>query len=90
MRFLDHRHHAEAEQVHFDDAHIGAIFFIPLDDEAAGHGRRLQGHDGIELAVANHHAAGMLAQDAAADPARAHRAKGIFAPAAAGDPRRLR
>ncbi len=60
--FLHHRHHAESEQIHFDDAHVGAIFFIPLHDEAARHGGGLQGHDGIELALADHHAAGVLSQ----------------------------
>ena len=57
-----HRHHAEAEQVHFDDAHIGAVFFVPLHHHAAGHGGGLERDDGIELALADHHAAGMLAE----------------------------
>ena len=41
--FFEHRHHPKAEQIHFDDAHIGAIFFIPLHHHAAGHGRGLDG-----------------------------------------------
>ena len=60
--FFEHGHHAEAEQVHFDDAHIGAIFLVPLHDHAAGHGGGLERDDGIELALADHHAAGMLAE----------------------------
>ena len=62
QRIFEHRHHAEAEQIHFDDAHVGAIFFVPLDDDAAGHGGGFERHDGIELALADHHAAGMLAE----------------------------
>ena len=59
---LEHGHHAEAEQIDFDDAHVGAIFFVPLHDDAAGHGRGFERHDGIELSLANDHAAGMLAE----------------------------
>ena len=62
MESFEHGHHAQAEQIHFDDAHVGAIFFVPLHDDAAGHGGGLQRHDGIELALADHHAAGMLAE----------------------------
>ncbi len=60
--FFEHGHHAEAQQIHLDDPHVGAIFLVPLDDHAAGHGGWFQRHDGIELALANHHAAGVLAQ----------------------------
>ena len=59
---FEHRHHAQAEQVHFDDAEIGAILLIPLHYDPAGHGGGLQRHDGIERALADHHAAGMLAE----------------------------
>ena len=59
---FEHRHHAEAEQVHLDDAEIGAILFIPLHHHPAGHGGRLQRHHGIERALADHHAAGVLAE----------------------------
>ena len=59
---FEHRHHAEAEQVHLDDAEIGAIFFVPLHHHAAGHGGGLQRHHGIERALADHHAAGVLAE----------------------------
>ena len=61
-RFLQHRHHSQPQQIHFDQAEIGAIFFIPLDHHAPRHGRGFQRDDGVELALANHHAAGMLAQ----------------------------
>ena len=57
---LQHRHHAESEQIHLDDAHVGAVVLVPLDDDAAGHGGGLERHDGIELALADDHAAGML------------------------------
>ena len=55
-------YHTQAEQVHLDDAHVGAVFFIPLHHHAAGHGGGLQRHHGIERALADHHAAGMLAE----------------------------
>ena len=59
---FEHGHHAEAEQIDFDDAHIGAVFFVPLDDDAAGHAGGFEGHDGIELVLADDHAAGVLAE----------------------------
>ena len=34
---LQHGHHAQAEQVDLDEAHVGAVFLVPLDDTAAGH-----------------------------------------------------
>ena len=55
-------HHAEAEEVDFDDAEVGAVFLIPLDDGAAGHGGALEGDDVVELALADDHAAGVLAE----------------------------
>ena len=59
---FDHRHHAQAEQVHLDDPHIGAVFLVPLHHHAAGHAGGFERHHGIELPLADHHAAGMLAQ----------------------------
>ena len=61
-RLLQDGHHAQAEQIDLDDAHIGAVFLVPLDDDAARHGGRLQRHNAIELTLADHHAAGVLAQ----------------------------
>ena len=55
-------HHAEPQQVHFDDAHVGAIIFVPLDDNASRHGGGFERNDRIQLSLANHHAAGVLAQ----------------------------
>src|SRR5262249_34661371 len=37
-------------------------FLVPLDDDAAGHGGGLERNDGIQLALADDHAAGMLAE----------------------------
>ncbi len=34
---FEHGHHAQAEQVYLDDAQVGAVFFIPLDYDAARH-----------------------------------------------------
>ena len=59
---LDHRHHAQAEQIHLDDPHIGAVFLVPLDDHAAGHGGGFERHHRIQLPLANDHAARMLAE----------------------------
>ncbi len=55
-------HHAEAEEVDFDDAEVGAVFLVPLDDGAAGHGGALERNDVVELALADDHAAGVLAE----------------------------
>src|SRR5579863_2351447 len=59
---LEYGHHAESEQIDFDDAHVGAIFFVPLHDDAAGHRSRFERDDGIELSLADDHAAGVLAE----------------------------
>ena len=59
---LEHGHHAQAEQIDFDDAHVGAIFFVPLHHDAAGHGRGFERHHGIELPLADDHAARVLAE----------------------------
>ena len=42
QRVFERSHHAEAEQVHFHDAEIGAVVFVPLHDDAAGHRRGLE------------------------------------------------
>ena len=59
---LQHRHHAEAEQIDLDDAHVGAVVLVPLDDDAARHAGGLERHDRVELALADHHAARVLAE----------------------------
>ena len=59
---FEHGHHAEPEEIDFDDAHVGAIFFIPLHDDAAGHGSRLERNNGIKLSLADDHAARVLAE----------------------------
>jgi len=56
------RHHTKTQQIYFHDAHVGAIFLVPLHDNTTGHGRRFEGHDGIQLPLADHHAARVLAQ----------------------------
>ena len=62
QRIFEYGHHAQAKQIDFNDAHIGAIFFIPLHHHAPRHGGRLERDNRIELALANHHSAGMLSQ----------------------------
>ena len=59
---LEDSHHAQAEQVHLDDAHVGTVFLVPLHDDPAGHRRGLQRHDGIQASPADHQAAGVLSQ----------------------------
>ena len=62
QRIFEHSHHAQTKQVHFDDTEVGAIFFVPLHDHAARHGCGFERDDGIELSLANDHAAGVLAE----------------------------
>ena len=57
---LEDGHHAQPEQIDFDDAHVGAVFFVPLHDYAAGHAGGFEGDDGIELPLADHHATRVL------------------------------
>src|SRR5260370_37305428 len=60
--FFQHGHHAKPQQIHFDDAHVRAILFIPLDDYAAGHGGGFERNHGIQLALTDDHSSGMLAE----------------------------
>ena len=59
---FDYGHHAEAEEIDFDQAEVVAVFFVPLDDVAADHGGALEGNDFVEVALADDHAAGVLAE----------------------------
>ena len=61
-RILNDRHHPEAEEIDFDDAHVGAVVLVPLHDDAAGHAGVFERDDGVELTLADDHAAGMLAE----------------------------
>ena len=44
-RIFQHRHHAQPQQIHFDQAQVRTIFFVPLDHHASGHRGRLERHD---------------------------------------------
>jgi len=59
---FDGGEHAEAEEIDFDDAEVFAVVLVPLDDGAAGHAGGLEGDDVVESAVADDHAAGVLAE----------------------------
>ena len=59
---LHHRHHAEPEQIHFDDAEIFTIVLVPLRDDAPRHGRVFERHERAEFVLADDHAAGVLAE----------------------------
>src|SRR5262249_29611048 len=61
-RIFQHGQHAETKQVNLDNAHIGAVIFIPLHNDTSGHGGRLEWYDRIELPLANDHAARVLAE----------------------------
>ena len=43
-------------------AHVVAVFLVPLHHGAADHGGAFQGDDPVELALADDHAAGVLAE----------------------------
>src|SRR5262252_10730753 len=55
-------HHSKAEKIDLDNAHIRAIFFVPLDNDTAGHGGRFKRNNRIKLSLANHHSARVLPQ----------------------------
>ena len=59
---LEQRHHAQSEKIHLDDTHGGAVVLVPLHDRAPGHGRRLEGDAAVEPALADDHAARVLAE----------------------------
>ena len=59
---FDDCHHAEAKEVDFDDLHSRAVFLIPLDDGATGHGGAFQRNDLVKHAKADDHAPGVLAE----------------------------
>jgi hypothetical protein len=40
-------HHAEAEEIDLDEAEVGAVFLIPLNDGATVHGGALDGDDAV-------------------------------------------
>ena len=57
---FDRLQHAETEQIDFDDAEIRAVVFVPLNDHAPRHRRRLQRHDLIEPSSGHDHPPGVL------------------------------
>ena len=59
---LENGHHAQTEQVHFDEAEVCAVLLVPLDHGAAWHGGALDGDDAVEHSGADDHAARVLAE----------------------------
>ncbi len=59
---LEGSHHAEAEEIDFDDAEVCAVVLVPLGDDAAGHGGGFEGDDAAEFSLADDHAAAVLAE----------------------------
>ncbi len=57
---LDRGEHPQAEQVDLEEAGVGARVLVPLAELAAGHRRRLNGHELDERPRGDHHSAGML------------------------------
>ena len=60
--FLQHLEHAQAQKIHLDDTHLGAVVLVPLNHGAAGHAGRLQRHHLVQTPSSNDHAAAVLAQ----------------------------
>ena len=61
-RVLHRGHHAEAEQVHLDDAEIRAVVLVPLRDDAPRHRGIFERHDAAELSLADDHPAAVLTE----------------------------
>ena len=61
-RLFERREHAEAQEIHLDDAEVGAVVLVPLHDDAPGHRRRLERHDFVEPAGGHDHPARVLAE----------------------------
>src|SRR5205814_3654482 len=61
-RLFDHGHHSQAQQIDFDNAEVGAVFFVPLHYNASRHRRWLKWHNRIKLPLTNHHTTRVLAQ----------------------------
>ena len=59
---LEGGHHAQPEEIHLDDAEILAVVLVPLRHHAPRHRRVFERHDRIELALADDHAAAVLAE----------------------------
>ena len=85
--FLQHRHHAEPEEIHLDDAEILAVVLVPLHHRPARHGGVFQRHHLVEPPLANDHAPGVLTKMAwqAVDPV-VKLDQGAEARVGAGDP----
>ena len=62
QRLLEDGHHAQPEQVDFNDAEVGAVVLVPLHDHAAGHRGGLERHDLVEAPRGDDHAARVLAE----------------------------
>jgi hypothetical protein len=56
------RHHAESQQIHLDDAQVGAVFLVPLHNHAARHAGGFERHHLVQTTLADHHASGVLSQ----------------------------
>ncbi len=62
QRVLHRRHHAEAQQINLDEAHVGAVVLVPLHDDAIGHAGVFERDHRRQLALADHHPARVLAE----------------------------
>src|SRR5204862_8322296 len=59
---IEHGHHAESQQIDFDDTHVSAIVLVPLHDDAARHRCWFEWNNGIKLPLTDDHSTRMLAQ----------------------------
>src|SRR4029077_10250153 len=57
-----HGHHAESQQIDFDDTHVSAIVLIPLHDDPPRHRCWFEWNNGIKLPLTDDHATRMLTQ----------------------------
>ena len=64
---LDAREHPEPQQVDLEEARVGARVLVPLAELAAGHRRRLHGHELDQRTRRDHHPTGVL-RDVAREP----------------------
>ncbi len=59
---FENGHHAEPEEIDFHNAEVGAVFLVPLHDDAARHRCGFERHDVVEAPLGHDHAAGVLAE----------------------------
>ncbi len=62
LRLLQGCEHPKAEEVDFQQAEVGAVVLVPLDDRPPLHRGRLDGHHFIESPGCQDHSPGVLSE----------------------------